>query len=151
MLLYLEDFLIFLETDLCPELLEILMRLLKNLHESGIFLSVDQIDVGVHVVVFEGFKAVAFFLVVGALFFALFLVEVSFCVERVSLDLHGPLLVKFNEFLLMVQYLFEEFLSSCSTSVFLAAAHLLFESVESARFFFRLGEDFGASIKIAIY
>ena len=75
------------------------MRLLKNLHEAGIFLSVDQIYVGVHVVVFEGFKAVAFFLIVGALFFALFLIEVSFGVERVSLDLHGPLLVEFNKLL----------------------------------------------------
>jgi len=136
LLLYLEDFLVFLETDFCAELLKVLMRLLKNLHEAGIFLSVDQIYVGIHVVVFEGFKAVAFFLIVGALFFALFLIEVSFGVERVSLDLHGPLLVEFNKLLLMVQDLFEEFLSSGSTPMFLTAAHLLFESVENSRFFF---------------
>ena len=75
----------------------------------------------------------------------------SFGVERISLDLHGPFLVEFNELLLMVEDLFEEFLSSGSTTVFLAAAHLLFKSVERARFFFRLSEHFGASVKVSVY
>lgn len=75
----------------------------------------------------------------------------SFSVERVSLDFHGPFLVEFNELLLMVENLFEEFLSSGSTTMFLAAAHLLFKSVERARFFFRLSEHFSASVKVSVY
>lgn len=126
------------------------MGLLENLHEAGVLLRVDQVDVRVHVIVLQRLQSVAFFFVVRILLFALLLVQVSFGVERVALDLHRPLLVELDEFLLVVKDFLEEFLPASSATMFLAAAHLLLKSVESAGFFLRLREHFGASVKVAV-
>ena len=85
-LFYLKHFLAFLKSHFAAELLQVLVGLLKDLHESGVLLRVDQVDVRVDVVVFEGLDTVAFFLVDSVLLFALFLVEVSLGVDGVSFN-----------------------------------------------------------------
>lgn len=129
MLLDLKHFLVFLEAHLRPQLLEVLVGLFEDLHEARILLRVNQVYVRVHVVVLERLEPVAFFLVVCVLLLTFLLVQVSFGVERISLDLHGPLLVELNELLLVIQHLLEEFLSASTATMFLATAHLLLKSV----------------------
>ena len=52
LLLLLTEF-IFLEKHLCAELLEVLVRLFQNLHESRVLLGVNQVDVRVDVIILQ--------------------------------------------------------------------------------------------------
>jgi hypothetical protein len=125
----LQHLLILLKTDFSAKLLEILVGLLKDLHQTTVFLRVDQVNVGIHIVVFKRLDAVTLFLVLSVLLFPLFLVEMSFGVERITLDLHCALLVELDELFLVVKDFFQEFLPPGTTAVLLTASHLLLEPI----------------------
>ena len=65
LLLFLGDLrvLVLLEADLCTEVLQVLMGLFEDGHYARILLRVDQIDIGVDVILFEKLYASTFLLV----------------------------------------------------------------------------------------
>ena len=73
------------------------MRLLQNLHESGIFLSVDQVDVGVHIIILKSFDSIAFLFVPDVHYFSFFLLKVRFGKVSVLLNFGSTLFMEFNE------------------------------------------------------
>lgn len=91
----------FLEDYLAAQLHQIVVSLLQNLHESRVLLSVDHVDVRVHIVVFQGFDSVALLLVLLVLRRLLRqggLSEIRYLAHSV---LH--FLVEFDEIFLVVQ------------------------------------------------
>lgn len=127
------------------------MRLLENLHQPWILLCVDEINVGVHVIVFKSFYTITLFFVLSILFFSFFLLQVSFAIKSISLNFHCTFFVKLDKLFLVVKNLFQEFFSTRTPSMLLATPHLLFEPVQSACFLLWLSEHLCSSIKISIH
>ena len=120
---------VLLQTDLGTKRLNVLVGLLEDLHESGVLLSVDQIDVGVDVVVLEESDPLPLFLVDRLLSFLVLLVEVRFGQVCVLFLLVGALLVEFKELLLVIEHFLEELIPSVSSAHLTTTNHLLLEVI----------------------
>jgi len=105
------------------------VRLLENLHQAGIPLGVDQVNVCIKVAILE--RVQSFYLLTIEFFLLIFFLlgQIVLCQIGISFDLADPFLMELKEFFLSVQHFFKELLSLGSASHLLTAAHLLLKSV----------------------
>ena len=92
------------------------MCLFEDLHEAGVSLSVDEVDIGVKIVVFERVQPFHLLTIPLLLLILLLLGQKVLRQVSVALDFAHPLFVKLDELFLAIKDFFEElFATSAST------------------------------------
>ena len=82
------------------------MRRFKDRHQSGVLLGVNQVDVGVNIIIFDGLNSGSLFLVPLILFFLFSLVEMRLDSVGCLFYLVLSFLVELNKIFLVVQHFF---------------------------------------------
>ena len=152
LLFFLSDYwvLVLLQANFSSKVLQILMRLFQYSHYSTIFLRVNQIYILVNIVIPQSFNPCCLLFINHFLRCYLFFVQVRFDISRDFLYFSLMFFVEFHEVFVMVEYLFQELLSTGAASGILSGAHLLLKSIQSSCFFFRGGEYLCASVKVPV-
>jgi hypothetical protein len=99
-----------LQVDLGSQILQVLVSLLEDRHDTRVLLSVDQLKVFLHVVGLQGLDTLSFFAVHHVLGFFGFLVEVGFRLVGFLLYFACFGLMELKELLLPVKNLLNELL-----------------------------------------
>ena len=77
------------------------MSLLKDLHQPGVLLGVDQVDIGVHIVVFKSFYSFSLLFVFVIQNLAFFLLKMGLCKIGSFLSFGCTFFVKLNKIFLV--------------------------------------------------
>ena len=138
----------FLEHNFAAQLHEVVVSLLQDLHESGVLLRVDHVDVRIHVVVLQGLDALTllfiFLILWGFLFYG------GLCEVGHLPYFHMLLFVKFDEVFLMVCDGLKVLLVFHLLADHCALTHLHFESVLLLPVLLRVLENCWAAVEIPI-
>jgi len=100
-------------------------------------LSIDKVEIGIHVICLQSLYSVAFLLISEVHYFTLFLLQVCFGQIGILFYLAGFFLVKLNKLFLMLHQFFQKLLSAGTPADLLSISHLLLKTIQSPRFFFR--------------
>ena len=137
--------------DFRPELLEVLVRLLKNLKQPRVLLRVDHVDVRVEVVVLQRLDPIPLLLVLQHLLLLLLRLQRGLNQDRLLTNVVHLLLVELRKLLGVQEDFIQEFAMPSLFSQFLTRTHLLFEAVQGTRLFFRTRIDFCALVKLTVH
>ena len=110
------------------------MGLVQYLHEPRVLLSVNQLQILVHVVLFQRLDSRHLLLVDLGDLLLILLLEVGLCQLNDFLLLGATFLVERFKCFLVFENLFQEFFASGSSAYFLARPHLLFKAFDRLGF-----------------
>jgi len=140
----------FLDVDLVPQLLDILVGLIEDLHESLVLLEINHLQPVVEVVLSQ--QLLSFLVLHGFLFYYFSLSVFQMVFENVGLPLRLglTLLVKFVEIFGVLYDLVQEVAMAVLLASLLATPHVLLNRIYSTRFFFVLGCQLGAPVELPV-
>ena len=79
------------------------MGLIQDLHEAGVFLRIDKVEISIHIICLKSFDSVAFLLISKIHNFSFFLLQVGFSQVGVLFNFTRLFLMELYKLFLMLQ------------------------------------------------